>query len=402
MYYAAIGGLGILILIIENNTLLFRREPAMAQPVWKDYRRFLLAVLVYYITDVLWGILEQAKLAAVLYIDTTIYFAAMACSVLFWTKFVVKYLGEERRYGKFLLYTGRIFSGVEVGLIGLNLVVPILFTVDAQCVYQARPFRYVLLVSQIILLILNAIQAFAAIVRGKAAARNRYLAIAGFGIIMAAFLTAQLWYPYLPLYSAAYLLGICLLHTFVVSDEKDEYKSRLEQAVIREQQQYEELVNARVLAYKDALTGVKSKLAYLEYEAKCDGDIQAGRDVEFAVAVFDVNGLKEVNDTLGHEKGDELLVDACMMICRHFKHSPVFRIGGDEFVALLEQEDYRNRGELIERFDALMEHPEHAEQPVIAMGVTEYNAAQDSTFQDVFTRADRQMYERKRRLKCSG
>ena len=43
---------------------------------------------------------------------------------------------------------------------------------------------------------------------------------------MAACLFAQLWFPYLPLYSIAYMLGTCLLHAFVVNDEKEDYKKR--------------------------------------------------------------------------------------------------------------------------------------------------------------------------------
>ncbi|MBR1458941.1 MAG: hypothetical protein IJ595_06140, partial [Oscillospiraceae bacterium] len=132
MYYATIGALAILILLIENNEILFRPGKAMRQPVWTDYRRFLVSVLVYYITDVLWGIIESMKLAVMLYLDTTLYFLAMACGVLFWTQFVVSYLGEKNRYGRFLLYAGRILAVTEMALVGLNLFTPILFSVDAQ------------------------------------------------------------------------------------------------------------------------------------------------------------------------------------------------------------------------------------------------------------------------------
>lgn len=100
------------------------------------------------------------------------------------------------------------------------------------------------------------------------------------------------------------MLGTCLLHKFVIGDEKDEIYTELEKTVEREKKQYEELLNTRLLAYKDALTGVKSKLAYAEFESKKNSDIENGRNLEFAVGVFDVNGLKEINDTLGHKRGD--------------------------------------------------------------------------------------------------
>ena len=402
LYYATIGSLAILILLIENYDLFLNRSDVERFPVWSKYRRFLLAVLLYYVTDVLWGFIESRKLATMLFIDTSFYFVAMAGGILFWTQFAVSYLDEKNTYGKFLVYTGRIFFGVVVGLVFLNIYTPILFSVDENCVYVANPFRYVLLVTQIVLLILNAIHAFLTIARKKEASKDRYLAIASFALIMATFLTIQLWHPYLPLYSVAYLLGTALLHSFVVNIEKDEYKTELEEAVAREKQQYQELLDARVLAYKDALTGVKTKLAYLEFEAQKDNDIQNGRKPEFAIAVFDVNGLKVVNDTRGHEAGDQFIIDACMMICNHFKHSPVFRIGGDEFVVLMEGDDYRNRQELIIRFNRMMDEPERPDPIIIAMGVTDFDAEKDGTFHDVFIRADQLMYERKRALKSKA
>lgn len=45
---------------------------------------------------------------------------------------------------------------------------------------------------------------------------------------------------------------------------------------------------------------------------------------------------------MGHQAGDEYIIGACRIICNKFKHSPVFRIGGDEFVAISEGEDYEH------------------------------------------------------------
>ena len=156
LYYATIGSLAILILLIENYDLFLNRSDVERFPVWSKYRRFLLAVLLYYVTDVLWGFIESRKLATMLFIDTSFYFVAMAGGILFWTQFAVSYLDEKNTYGKFLVYTGRIFFGVVVGLVFLNIYTPILFSVDENCVYVANPFRYVLLVTQIVLLFLIA------------------------------------------------------------------------------------------------------------------------------------------------------------------------------------------------------------------------------------------------------
>ncbi|MGI6265083.1 MAG: GGDEF domain-containing protein [Acutalibacteraceae bacterium] len=399
MYYSAIDLLAILILIIENNATLLRRGNYMVQPAWRVYRRFLLSVLAYLVTDALWGILEFQKLSLALFIDTQIYFITMAVGIFFWTQYVVTYLDEKSGYASLLLYTGRAFSGGVLVLVALNFFIPVLFRVDERCVYQPTPTRDVLLILQIVLLLLISIYAFIAILKKKGAVGKRYRTIALFGLIMAAFLFIQLWFPYLPIYAVAYLLGTSLLHTFVVNDEKEEYRLELEEALVREKQHYEELKSARVLAYTDPLTRVKSKLAYAEQEKNRDAAIAAKTAAPFAIAVFDVNGLKAVNDKYGHEQGDQFLYNACQIICKHYQHSPVFRIGGDEFVALLERADYENRQELQTRFDRMMEPNGEDNQIVVAMGMAEYIPGQDRSLNDVFGRADRQMYERKRQLK---
>ena len=94
-------------------------------------------------------------------------------------------------------------------------------------------------------------------------------------------------------------------------------------------------------AYVDGLTGVKNVTAYKEYTKEIDKKLRNG-NAKFALALFDVNGLKYVNDNFGHEKGNMLIIDSCRCICRTFKRSPVFRIGGDEFVVVVEGEDLNN------------------------------------------------------------
>lgn len=118
---------------------------------------------------------------------------------------------------------------------------------------------------------------------------------------------------------------------------------KLEELLQIQQQQEVEIGSAKRLAYKDPLTGVKNKRACEDYEEELDAKIKEGQIREFAVVSLDVNGLKMTNDTYGHKAGDELLISACRIICRHFSHSPVFRFGGDEFEVILQGQDYENR-----------------------------------------------------------
>ena len=152
------------------------------------------------------------------------------------------------------------------------------------------------------------------------------------------------------------------------------------------------------LAYRDSLTGIKNRTAYNESVVQIEKDLHFNKaKLKFGVLVADINMLKQTNDNYGHEIGNQLIIRAAKIICDIFKHSPVFRIGGDEFVILLENEDYENRNELILAMDKRCADSfvevENEKIPIsIARGVSEYDHNLDSSFEDVFYRADQNMY----------
>ena len=131
-------------------------------------------------------------------------------------------------------------------------------------------------------------------------------------------------------------------------------------------------------------------------------DHAAGLEDEFAVAVCDVNGLKVINDTLGHKAGDTYICSACRLICEYYDHSPVFRIGGDEFAVLLQGQDYENRHRILTAINEHIEQNIGTNNVVASLGMAEFDPETDNTFHAVFTRADALMYERKQELKAMG
>ena len=196
------------------------------------------------------------------------------------------------------------------------------------------------------------------------------------------------------------IIGITFIsHTSVLEGEKNEYRKKLEETLLRELEQKQELGSARRLAYTDPLTGVKSKRAYLEAIERIDKGVSDGSIDEFGVIVFDLNGLKTVNDTLGHEEGDRYIKEGSAIICGTFCHSPVFRIGGDEFVVILEGTDYLKRDILIAEFEELIEENQRSGKVVVSSGMDEFDLSCDTSFSSVFERADKKMYERKCYLK---
>ena len=192
---------------------------------------------------------------------------------------------------------------------------------------------------------------------------------------------------------------VFLTHTTALEGENVKYRRELEETLEREQVQEQELGSAIHLAYTDPMTGVKNKHAYMEAVKELDRRISAGEVSEFGIIVFDLNGLKIINDTFGHQEGDRYIKKGCALICEKFCHSPVFRIGGDEFVALLEGNDYNQRDELLGSFDRQIEKDLHTGKVIVSTGLDIFDPARDKDHLSVFKRADRKMYERKKFLK---
>lgn len=155
------------------------------------------------------------------------------------------------------------------------------------------------------------------------------------------------------------------------------------------------------IANTDAMTGVKSKHAFLKQEEEINAELQRGTAKEFALAVCDVNGLKFINDTFGHKAGDDYIRAASAMICDLFQHSPVFRTGGDEFVVILKGRDYQSRGEIMEELYSKSKANIGTDQVVISAGLSEYHPG-DQNIHAVFERADQLMYQNKQALKQMG
>ena len=174
-----------------------------------------------------------------------------------------------------------------------------------------------------------------------------------------------------------------------------------EDAQIRREQEYEHNLSiARRMATIDSLTGVKNKHAYAEWEGKINAKIKKGKQEPFAAVVCDVNNLKAVNDLYGHKAGDACIKDACAKICRTFSHSPVFRVGGDEFVVLLTDKDYSQREALIEEINAVPKDMSKIRiGETIAAGMSEYRKNRHDSLLSVVEEADRAMYEKKHLLK---
>ncbi|MFO0799240.1 MAG: GGDEF domain-containing protein [Gemmataceae bacterium] len=199
--------------------------------------------------------------------------------------------------------------------------------------------------------------------------------------------------------------GMALVAVEQVRDQLDAANHRLADMNLRLAESNSRLEAAsgqlEVAARTDALTGLLNRRALDALLAARQGTSFSG-----AVAVVDMNSLKYVNDTHGHEAGDVAIKLVARALRANFRISdPVFRTGGDEFVALAEG---GRSADLTERLVAVDESLRHMRLPgltapvdlVVAWGLADFGSPAE--FPAALARADQAMYAEKARRKAAA
>ncbi|MDE5939029.1 MAG: GGDEF domain-containing protein [Lachnospiraceae bacterium] len=159
------------------------------------------------------------------------------------------------------------------------------------------------------------------------------------------------------------------------------------------------------LAYRDGLTGVGNRTAFQERLEELEGKKREASGI--AIMMFDVNDLKYVNDHMGHQRGDELIVGCADIIKTALEKEggSCFRIGGDEFAGVLVGENAAGRCEAVlalfrDAVDSYNAVPKQRIRISIAGGYAVYDASQENEMlMDVYQQADVRMYENKKQIK---
>ncbi len=215
------------------------------------------------------------------------------------------------------------WNNVLIGLLAFNTVFQIvscftnwMIVIDAQNQYSHGPLYMLYLVISIVVVLLILIQL---LIYSKAFRKqNRFSLYAIIGMILVGIALQEILGGMIRTEYLALTFGIALIyiHTMEFSQQTDQ----------------EHMQKQQLLISTDALTGLYSRHAYSnilnEYAVSMPEDLAA-----FSI---DINGLKAVNDTLGHEAGDELICGAADCILRTFgDKGQCYRTGGDEFVAIV-------------------------------------------------------------------
>lgn len=402
MEYAVVGITALIITLIICHSYIFTTKVKEFPIQKRTYRLFILSVILFYAVDILWGLFDDLKVLPLLYTDTVIFFVSIGITALLWTRFLTVYIGGKGKTNAFMLGIGFAMLIFVIVMLIINIFNPILFEFkDGE--YIAKTGRYFLFLGQLIIFTLSAfgslVEAFSNRNPNK---KNRFLVISVFSIAMIVAIVFQLLYPLLPFYSIGCMVGVCLVNTFVAESEKEESRLRLEVLLKKEIENQQELSSTKALVYKDSLTGANSKFAYVEMEEKIDKLINARLINNFSVVVFDINGLKQVNDTFGHQAGDKYIKDCYKIITDIYGDNKIYRFGGDEFVTVLEDEEYEKREELLNKFNEIIDKNLTEDKPVLSTGMSDFDRDNDNTYRSVFIRADKLMYDRKKLLKSKG
>lgn len=153
------------------------------------------------------------------------------------------------------------------------------------------------------------------------------------------------------------------------------------------------------LALVDALTGLNNRRSLMtlgEHRLRLSQRTGQGLTLLF----IDLDGMKRINDTWGHQEGDRALIDAALIMSSTFRDSDIVaRIGGDEFCALVEAgvEDGAPEKRLQTALDASNAQRHRPYRLSWSVGSASFDPVEPCTMEDLIERADRSMYEQKRK-----
>ena len=168
--------------------------------------------------------------------------------------------------------------------------------------------------------------------------------------------------------------------------------------------QEKELMRLTNAVNRDPLTHVGNRNAFAQYAEDLQMKMTEGH-IEYAVLLADVRGLRKINEEYGHDRGDMYLQKACRIICETFHHSPVFRMSGDKFAAILLGVDYINRKALTDEAQAVCfrstsdEKTAPWEKAVVVFGMADYQEMKDRTVDSVVQRADQELRAAKAQMR---
>lgn len=159
----------------------------------------------------------------------------------------------------------------------------------------------------------------------------------------------------------------------------------------------------KFLSEHDAMTGAYNRQAGFLRLSQLHKR-SAKDDCTISVCFLDINGLKDVNDVLGHEAGNELIHSVVDGIKRSIRHDDfIARLGGDEFLIIFKGLDESQAEQIwkriVKEYERINENDKRKYLISVSHGIESYQCDSDRPVDDIVKQADKKMYEEKRRIK---
>ncbi len=201
------------------------------------------------------------------------------------------------------------------------------------------------------------------------------------------------------------LITTIIANTVIIVIITNCYNKEHEKAKIYLAQSQKAQANLLYLSYHDALTGLYNR-TYLDREIT---NIERNKESGIGIFAIDIDGLKFINDTFGHEQGDTIIIRAARVLQASFRpHDTLARIGGDEYIAIIRETSMDNMEAIYKRIrcNIQRENEQLDGAPVIlnmSIGYA-YASGADKSIRDLMREADHKMYREKlhRQIETEG
>lgn len=287
------------------------------------YRFLLVWVLIFCMQDAFWGYCASGvfKSDIPLIISSAIFHISTVLTTFFWLFFILTYMRNKIKMKTTLLCLGGLVVILQIILVIINFSHPIIFSVR-NGEYTTEFLRPLAFFNQYVVYLAMSIFTCVAALSVSGEKREKYISVFTFTLAPVLSGGFQLLYPDGPFYSMGYFLGCFLICMYVIAQERTN---------LIKVQSLREAKKLQILSNTDALTGLPNRRSYETSLAD-----SSSAEQNYTYISIDINGLKVVNDTLGHIAGDELIKGAsvCMNRCLS-PYGKVYRIGGDEFAAII-------------------------------------------------------------------
>lgn len=291
----------------------------------KAFRLLIKWVVFFCVQDAVWGYCASDAVHhdMPLFISSSVFHLSTVTTTFFWLYYILRYLDNHIRHPRLLLRIDGVVVAIQVLMVFTNFIYPIIFTVSggAYITCYLRPLAFF---NQYVVYLAICIIALISVFSDDELRRQKYINVFLFSLAPVLSGVFQLLYPDGPFYAMGYFLGCFIIHMYVVTSERDELKRVQASHALDEQVR---------ISNTDELTGLSNRRSY-ETDISESSEIPA--EENFVYFSIDINGLKQVNDNLGHQAGDELIIGAasCIRKCLG-AYGRTYRIGGDEFAAII-------------------------------------------------------------------